>query len=159
MHVKALPVWHPAFIVATWFGSGLLPRLPGTWGSLAALPFAWGIASVGGARALGLAIALLFLLGWWASAIYVERLQLDDPGSIVVDEVAGQWFVLLLAPPDLLLYFAGFVLFRLFDILKPWPAGWADRYVKGGLGVMLDDMLAAVYGLIIMSVIVWWSGQ
>lgn len=158
MHVKALPAWHPAFLLATWFGAGLLPKLPGTWGSLAALPFAWWLASAGGVPALGLAVALLFLLGWWASSIYVERLQLDDPGSIVVDEVAGQWLVVLLAPPDVLFYFAGFILFRIFDILKPWPVGWADRYVKGGLGVMLDDILAAAYGLAILSVIVWWSG-
>lgn len=148
-----MPPWHPALLLATWFGSGLLPRIPGTWGSLAALPFAWVIQSLGGPLALGLAIIAVFLIGWWASEVYVRRAGLDDPGAVVIDEVAGQWLVLLLVPPSLWMYFIGFLLFRVFDILKPWPVSWADRYVKGGLGVMLDDILAALYGFAAMTVL------
>lgn len=128
--IRHLTPWHPAFLIATWFGAGLLPRVPGTWGSLAALPVAWIIVLAGGWTALAAAAALLFLLGWWASAAYVDALQLDDPGAIVVDEVVGQWLVLLVVPHDILLYLLAFILFRVADIAKPWPARWADRYVK-----------------------------
>jgi phosphatidylglycerophosphatase A len=150
---RATSLRDPAFLLATWFGAGLLPKAPGTWGSLAALPFAWIIASLGGPWALGLATVVVSLVGWWAAERVVRQTGIDDPGLIVIDEVAGQWLVLLLCPPNLWLYAAGFALFRLFDITKPWPAGWADRSVGGGLGVMLDDLLAAIYGLAILGVI------
>ncbi len=142
---------HPAFWLATWFGSGLAPKAPGTFGSAAALPFAWGLMWLGGVPALAAGIVVVFLLGWWASEVYVRRAGIDDPGSIVIDEVAGQWLVLLAAPLDPVWYLLGFLLFRLFDIAKFWPASWADRVVKGGLGVMLDDVLAALYGLALMA--------
>lgn len=149
-----MPAWHPAALLATWFGSGLLPWLPGTWGSLAALPFAWLLHMAGGPLALGLASAVVFALGWWAAEVYVTRAGIDDPGAIVVDEVVGQWLVLLLLPRDLWLYALAFIAFRVFDIAKPWPVRWADRYIKGGLGVMLDDVLAALYGLAVMAALV-----
>ncbi|HTH16569.1 MAG TPA: phosphatidylglycerophosphatase A [Magnetospirillum sp.] len=148
--------WHPAALAATWFGAGLLPKAPGTWGSLAALPFAWGLAKLGGAPLLLAASLACFLAGWWASAVYVRRTGVDDPSEVVIDEVAGQWLVLAAAPTDLLAYAVGFALFRLLDITKPWPARWADRHVHGGLGVMLDDMLAAAYGAAAMAVFVLW---
>jgi len=137
----------PAALIATWFGAGLLPRAPGTWGSLAALPFAWAIAAYGGWIALAAASAALFAVGWWASARTVAATGVGDPGFIVVDEVVGQWLVLLPVPPEPLAYALGFALFRVADITKPWPVSWTDRKVKGGFGVMLDDALAAVYGL------------
>jgi len=140
-----LTLRHPAVLLATWFGTGLLPRAPGTWGSLAALPFAWFIHGVAGPFGLAAAVVVVFAVGVWASDVYVRRAGVADPGAVVIDEVAGQWLVLVVVPPDLLLYGLGFVLFRLADIVKPWPASWADRTIKGGLGVMLDDVLAAVY--------------
>ena len=151
-----IPAWHPAFLAVTWFGSGLLPKAPGTWGSLAALPFAWGLARAGGWPLLLAASLVCFLVGWWASAVYVRRTGEDDPSEVVIDEVAGQWLVLAAAPTDPLFYAVGFALFRVLDITKPWPARWADRNVHGGLGVMLDDMLAAAYGAAVMAVIVLW---
>lgn len=144
---------HPAFIAATWFGAGLLPGAPGTWGSLAALPFAWALAVWGGPWALAAAAAACFGGGWWASAVYVRRTGIDDPQEIVVDEVAGQWMVLAFVPPDPVLYAVGFVVFRVLDIWKPFPAGWADRHIEGGLGVMTDDALAAFYGTALMAVV------
>lgn len=143
---------HPAALLATWFGAGLLPKAPGTWGSAAALPFAWLIMAWGGAGALLAASATCFAAGWWASAVYVVRTGADDPGEVVIDEVAGQWLVLALAPLDPLAYLVGFGLFRLFDVWKPWPVGWADRSIGGGLGIMLDDMIAGGYGLIGMAI-------
>ncbi len=142
----ALPLSHPACLLATWFGSGLLRPAPGTWGSLAALPFAWIIAYFGGPIALATATVLVFALGCWAGGVYERAGGDKDPGVVVIDEVAGQWLVLIAAPLDPWYYFAGFVLFRICDIFKPWPANWADRKLSGGLGIMMDDILAALYG-------------
>ncbi|TAN64616.1 MAG: phosphatidylglycerophosphatase A [Magnetospirillum sp.] len=148
---------HPAALAATWFGTGLLPKAPGTWGSAAALPFAWGLMTLGGRPLLLAATLVCFLVGWWASAIYVARTNAADPGEVVIDEVAGQWLVLSMAPLDPVAYLAGFALFRLFDVWKPWPIGWADDSIGGGLGVMVDDILAAGYGLVgmILLGLVW----
>ncbi len=145
-----ISVLHPATLVSTWFGAGLMPKAPGTWGSAAALPFAWGLMSMGGPVVVLAAIVACFMIGWWASSVYVRRTGAEDPGEVVIDEVAGQWLVLLAAPLDPLSYLVAFVLFRLFDIWKPWPVRWADRRVGGGLGIMLDDILAGLYGLGLM---------
>ena len=136
---------HPAVLVGTWFGAGLLPRAPGTWGSLAALPFAWGLHQGLSTAGLAVAAVIVFAAGLWASGVYASHAGGGDPGAVVVDEVVGQWLVLLAVPSDVLLYAIGFVLFRIADIAKPWPVSWADRSVKGGLGIMLDDVLAALY--------------
>jgi phosphatidylglycerophosphatase A len=142
----------PATLIATWFGCGMLPGAPGTWGSLAALPFAWAIVRTGGPPALLAAATALFLLGWWAAGATARALGLKDPGVIVVDEVVGQWLTLVVAPFDPVGWAAGFVLFRLFDIVKPWPVRWADRRVPGGLGIMLDDALAALYAAAVLVI-------
>lgn len=141
---------HPVVLAATWFGSGLLPGAPGTWGSLAALPFAALIHVFCGGVGLAVAAVLAFLVGWMASNAFLAAGRSgdgtkNDPREIVIDEVAGQWLVLAVVPPDVLLYTLGFLLFRVFDVMKPWPAGWIDRRLKSGLGVMLDDVAAAVY--------------
>lgn len=145
---SALPLspWHPAALVATWGGVGRLPKAPGTWGSLAALPFAWGLYHWGGGMAVLAAAVLCAFAGWWAAARYVRGSGLGDPQEIVVDEVAGQWLVLAAVPADPLHYCVGFMLFRLLDITKPGPIGWADRSIGGGLGVMADDVLAGLAG-------------
>jgi phosphatidylglycerophosphatase A len=134
-----------ATLIATWFGAGYAPVAPGTIGSLAALPFAWGIAALAGHWALIPAAIVLFFLGWAAADRVAAASPDPDPQIIVIDEVAGQFLTLAVAPPDLLAYGLGFALFRAADILKPWPASWADRHIGGGLGVMLDDVLAAPY--------------
>ncbi len=152
----ALPRSHPASLLATWFGAGLLPKAPGTWGSLAALPFAWGLWQVGGALALGIATIVVSLVGWWAAARFVQATGIRDPSVVVVDEVAGQWLTLLAATPaEPWTYLAGFLLFRLFDIKKPGPIGWLDRHVEGGLGVMADDILAGLFALICLGLVRW----
>jgi phosphatidylglycerophosphatase A len=149
---------HPAALLATWFGVGLLPKAPGTWGSLAALPFAWFIRDGFGAVGLAVAAAGFFVVGLWAASVYIHRAGEADPGAVVIDEVAGQWLVLVMVPPDLVLYAAGFVLFRIADIFKPWPASWIDRTVKGGLGVMLDDTAAALYAGVALYALSRWMG-
>lgn len=147
------------FVAATWFGSGNLPWAPGTWGSLAALPFAWAILWFGNPTVLLGATAVVFAVGWWASIVYMNETGKSDPDPVVIDEVAGQWLALLPAAAGIWWHWlVGFLLFRLFDIVKPWPVGWADRRVKGGLGVMLDDILAAVYAGLTLYVIIVATG-
>lgn len=146
--------FHPAYILATWFWAGRIPKAPGTWGSLAALPFAWIIADTFGPLALLAAAALLFPIGCWASAAYAEGIDRKDPGSAVIDEVVGQWMVLAILPLDPIAYAIGFALFRLFDIAKPWPVSLADRKLNGGFGIMADDVLAGLYGMMVAALIV-----
>ena len=141
---------NPGVLMATWFGSGYLPKAPGTWGSVAALPFAWAIVNFGGYWALAVASVAVFVVGIWASNVYMSKTGTHDPGAIVIDEVAGQWIVLLAAPLDPAAYFLGFVLFRVFDVLKPWPISWADNNIDGAWGVMMDDVLAGVTGLAVL---------
>lgn len=157
----------PAVVLATWFGAGLLPKAPGTWGSLAALPFAWILHAADGWPGLAIAVAVCFAVGVWASNGYLAAMTGeggDDPAPVVIDEVAGMWLTLLPAAflmpdgPDWIVYAIGFALFRLTDIFKPWPASWADRRVKGGLGIMLDDLLAAVYAAVALAVVITWGG-
>ncbi len=135
-------------LLLSWFGAGLSPKAPGTAGSLAALPFAWIIVTTGGASGLFIASIVAFALGW-AIIATTPGLE-DDPGWIVIDEVAGQWLTLVLVPADLVLYAIGFLLFRLFDIFKPWPIKTIEKRTPGALGVMLDDMVAALCAGIIL---------
>ncbi len=142
-----LPLHHPAALIGTWFGAGRLPMMPGTWGSVAALPFAWGFHSVWGAKGLLIAAAVVFAAGLWASWVMARNLGEPDPGEIVVDEVVGMWITLAFVPPSFMLYAIGFALFRVFDIFKPWPVSWAERELAGALGVMADDVVAGGYAL------------
>ncbi|MEQ9144722.1 MAG: phosphatidylglycerophosphatase A [Parvibaculaceae bacterium] len=149
-----------ATLIATWFGSGWLPKAPGTWGSLAALPFAWAIVAAGAPPpALCVAALLLLPLGAWAAAVHSSRLGTHDAGEIVVDEIAGQWLVLAAAPLSPLGWFAAFLLFRLFDIVKPWPISWMDKHIGGGWGIMLDDVAAGVFGAVTLWIIVYFAGS
>ena len=121
--------------------------MPGTWASLAALPCAWVLRSWLGAWGLAAGAGAALVAGCWASARVVQQSRASDPGYIVIDEIAAQWLVLAALPLDWRLYLAAFLLFRLFDIWKPFPIGWLDRSVKGGFGIMLDDVMAAIYAL------------
>jgi phosphatidylglycerophosphatase A len=134
----------------SWFGSGYSPKAPGTAGSLAALPFAWGIATLWGPYALIIAGLAVAAIGWAAAAATPEAQA--DPGWVVIDEVAGQWLTLAVVPPDLLLYFVGFIAFRFFDILKPWPVNTLEQRVPGALGVMIDDVAAAIYAAAVLYI-------
>jgi phosphatidylglycerophosphatase A len=142
-----LPKRHPAILIATWFGIGLIPVAPGSCGSLAALALAWAIRSAAGIAGLALSWGIVLIAGCWAAGRVANASGLRDPGIIVVDEVAGQLLVLFAAPPNAVVWGLALLLFRLFDIWKPWPVRWADRHLKGGFGIMLDDLLAAGYAL------------
>jgi phosphatidylglycerophosphatase A len=133
-------------------GIGLLPVAPGTWASLATLPCGWLIGAHAGVFGLLAAGAIVFALGWWASDRLTRASGVGDPGFVIIDEIAGQLLVLAAAPRDWRWYGAAFLLFRLFDIWKPFPVSWCDRNVKGGFGVMLDDVVAALYALMLLGV-------
>lgn len=148
---RRLPLSHPAMLVATLAGIGFIPRAPGTFGAFAAVPFAWLIARGWDAGGLAVAASLLFLLGWWPASVATRFLG-KDPRVVVVDEAAGQWLTLAAAPLDPWFYLAGFALFRVFDVWKPWPVRWADQRIGGGLGVMLDDVLAALYAASVLLI-------
>ena len=135
-----------ASIIAHWFWSGKIPKAPGTWGSLAALPPAWFLVNLFGSPILLIgAAALLLPLGVWASARHSEKLGTHDAGEIVVDEVVGLWIALAVAPYSLAGWVAAFLFFRFFDILKPWPINRLDARVTGGWGIMLDDVVAGLF--------------
>ncbi|MBX3497187.1 MAG: phosphatidylglycerophosphatase A [Parvibaculum sp.] len=139
---------HPVVLVATWFGAGLIRPAPGTWGSLGAVPFAFVIVYFLGAPALALAALAAFAAGIWASERYCAASGTEDASEVVIDEVAAMWLVLAALPMSPVNWLAGFALFRLFDIWKPWPIGAVERRFKGGFGVMADDVVAAIYAVI-----------
>ncbi len=150
------PFWPPwrdgATFIATFGGTGLLPRAPGTWGSLAALPLGWLILEAFGWRGVIAASLLVAFLGWWASRAVLARTGLKDPGAIVIDEVAGQLLCLTVVRTELWHFALALAMFRVMDILKPFPANLVDRKVGAGLGVMADDVVAAVYALAVTAV-------
>ena len=148
-------------LIATFFYVGLLRPAPGTWGSAAAIPLIYLLHRFTGFPGVAVAGIAAFVLGWWATAGYTRGTGIHDPSEVVIDEVAGMFVTL--APVSAGLWFAGvaphvfpypgwvagFLLFRLFDIWKPGPIGWADR--RGdALGVMLDDIIAGVFAAILV---------
>lgn len=180
---KNISFWHPAMLLGTWFGAGLSRWAPGTVGSTAAIPFGILILFFYGSNILLLASLICFVIGCWACEIYGRRTDKKDASELVIDEVAGMWlvmwgcmplmpqflaklYIILLqpqefVPSDTAHYFNLLALaycffgFRFFDIIKPWPASWADRKVKGGFGVMLDDIFAALFPVILFWISYW----
>jgi phosphatidylglycerophosphatase A len=141
-------VSHPAHFIALGFGSGLAPKAPGTFGTLAAFPLFWLLTALNGDIGTQVVIvAAASLLGIWVCEITGQNLGVQDSGHVVWDEIVAFVLVLIFTPFSVVWMTYAFGLFRLFDIWKPFPIGWLDTRVKGGLGVMLDDLLAAGYAL------------
>ncbi len=132
--------------IALGFGSGLAPVAPGTFGTLAALPLALALLALPETLFWPL-LAGLFAVGVGVCAAASRELGRADPGSIVWDEMVAMWLVLACVPPSWPWWLAAFALFRIFDIAKPWPIRALERRVGGGLGIMLDDLVAAVFAL------------
>jgi len=142
---------HPAHAIAFGLGVGLVPKAPGTAGTLLAFPLYWALVPGIGPYAFLGAIAVLFLIGVWASAHTGHALGKADHGGIVCDEVVAFLLVLFFTPAQPLWQAGAFLLFRLFDILKPPPIRHFDRSIRNGAGVMLDDLLAAFYTLLCLA--------
>jgi phosphatidylglycerophosphatase A len=143
----------PAGWIACGFGSGLTPKAQGTFGSLAAI-LPWLLLRGLSVPAWLAVIVVAFAIGVWACDVAGRVIGVDDHRSLVWDEFVGLWITLL---PALLapwwVAVAGFALFRLFDVWKPWPIAWFDRRVKGGFGVMLDDAIAGVFAGIVLYLV------
>lgn len=141
--------WH---LIATGFGSGLAPKAPGTFGSLAAVPLCM-LLIYAPLYVQITAAVLTFLIGIKAASETEKAMGMHDNSSIVIDEFAGMFIAVIAFPHNIMYAFGAFVLFRLFDILKPWPVSLADKKIKGGLGVMVDDVLAGLMALACAHVI------
>lgn len=132
---------NPVHLLAFGFGSGLASRAPGTFGSIAAIPLI-AVAAMSNTVIFGIVALLIAVLGIWVCHKATKDLGIHDHASIVWDEISGMFIAFIAVPISVHSVLLGLLLFRCFDILKPWPVSWADRRVKGGLGIMLDDWLA-----------------
>ncbi|HEV7778446.1 MAG TPA: phosphatidylglycerophosphatase A [Luteibacter sp.] len=150
---------HPAGWIACGFGSGLAPKAQGTFGSLAAV-LPWLLLRETPVAIYLLVLLAAFVLGVWACDVAGRLLGVDDHRSLVWDEFVGLWIALLpaVAAPWWAVV-VGFGLFRLFDVWKPWPIGWLDRRLKGGLGVMIDDVVAGLFAAIVLALLLMGSSR
>ncbi|MBT3348121.1 MAG: phosphatidylglycerophosphatase A [Thiotrichales bacterium] len=153
MKVSAQTIFSsPTHLFAFGFGSGLAPIAPGTAGTLAAIPIYLLIEGLSLPLYLGF-ILISFLFGVVICGRTGDALGEHDHGGIVWDEFVGFWITMIAAPSGWIWIALGFILFRIFDIWKPWPINWADQKVAGGLGVMLDDVIAGVYAALFLQII------
>ncbi len=140
--------------IATGAYSGYLPIAPGTWGSAVGV-LLWSVLARLSLAPYWAVVGVLFILGVISAGAAEKIVDRGDPGLVVIDEVVGQLIALGFAPLHPIAALAGFVLFRLFDILKPFPANWVDNYLHGGLGIMLDDVVAGCYALLVLQLGLW----
>ena len=158
---KIIPVSflkNPVHFISLGFGSGLMPKAPGTFGTLAAIPVYLLLTNLSFTWYL-FATLLVTLLGIAACQYTSDKLNVHDHPGIVIDEIAGYLITMIAAPLNPVWIFTGFILFRIFDILKPWPISWLDKKIQGGLGIMLDDIVAGFFALICLQVIIYSAGQ
>jgi phosphatidylglycerophosphatase A len=142
----------PVHLLAFGLGSGLLPKAPGTWGSLATALVFWWFAPIDISVLLSIAV-VLFVAGIWICGTSAKRLGVHDHSGIVLDEVVGMLLTLAVVRPEPQWIAVGFIAFRVFDIWKPWPIRDVDHSLSGGLGIMLDDVLAAGYAALVTFVL------
>ena len=138
------------YLLAFGLGSGLVPKAPGTAGSLVALVLFFPLHALGTLAYLGI-VALALTAGVFICDHVARELGIKDPASIVLDEFVGLWIALTCLPDGWYWALVGFCLFRLFDIAKPWPVGWLDKHLEGGLGIMMDDVAAGIYALVVLQ--------
>jgi len=142
----------PVHLLAFGFGSGLAPKAPGTFGTLAAVPL-YLLLNQLPLGAYALALIVLFGFGIWICDKTAKDLGVHDHGGIVWDEFVGYWITMLAAPPQWWWIVVGFVLFRFFDIVKPFPISWLDKRVHGGIGIMLDDAVAGSFAWLCLQLL------
>ncbi len=144
----------PVHFLAFGFGTGLAPFAPGTFGTLPGILLFWLTLDSGLYVQLGVAVAIV-AAGVWLCGESARRLGVHDHGGIVWDEIAGMYLVLFFAPSTVYGWIAAFVLFRVMDIVKPWPIRDLDHSIGGGLGIMLDDLAAALYAALLLVLYGW----
>ena len=152
LDLKRKVMTNPVHILAFGFGSGLAPFAPGTFGTIMAIPIYLLMLKLSLPIYL-LLVAIVCVMGIWICDKSSEMLGVHDHSGIVWDEFAGFFITMIAAPAGWIWIIAGFALFRLFDIWKPWPISWLDKKVEGGLGIMLDDIVAGIYASICLQLI------
>lgn len=156
MNKAPASIWrNPVHFLAFGLGSGASPWAPGTAGTLAAVPLYFLLAQLPLPYYLAM-LLITFVIGCWLCGKTSADLGVHDHGGIVWDEFVGYWITMLALPISWTWALAGFVLFRIFDILKPWPIRWIDKKVQGGFGIMLDDVLAAIYAGGLLHLAYYW---
>jgi phosphatidylglycerophosphatase A len=149
---------HPIHFLSLGFGTGLAPKAPGTFGTLVGLPIFWLISSYS-LNAQLILIMVLFVLGIYFCQVTGDALGVSDHGGIVWDEIVAMMLVLTFTPIHWFWWIVAFALFRLFDIWKPFPIRQLDANLKGGFGVMVDDLLAAIYAILVLKALIWMNFQ
>jgi phosphatidylglycerophosphatase A len=156
MNTKTIPVSilkDPRHLLSLGFGSGLLPWAPGTFGTLVAIPLYFLLVQYTNVQVYLIVCSSALVLGFYLCEFTTRALGVQDHPAIVWDEIVGFLITMLFIGPSLISVTLGFFLFRLFDILKPWPISVIDSRIKGGIGVMLDDVIAGVFALVCMHLI------
>ena len=149
-NIKISELKNPLVFLALGFGSGLAPRAPGTAGTLVALPLYYFMAQLPLLHYL-MITAVLFIIGVWLCGYTASKLGVHDHPGIVFDEIVGYLITMIAVPFSWPMLLAGFVLFRFFDAVKPWPISWCDKNLHGGFGIMFDDVLAGLASLILLQ--------
>ena len=150
----SIPLTDPGHLLSLGLGTGLMPRAPGTWGSLLAIPLFVVIDPYGQVAYIAV-VAALFCAGVYLAGRTARALGVHDHGAIVIDEIVGMLVTWIAIAPGWFTVIAGFVLFRVFDIVKPWPIQRIDRDVEGGMGIMLDDLIAGAMAAVVLQVLVY----
>jgi len=154
--VKVEPNWfNPIHLLALGFGTGAAPKAPGTCGTLVAVLIYWPLSQLSPEHYL-LMLLVTSVMGIYICGQTAKDLGVHDHGSIVWDEFVGFWITMFAAPVGWVWVVVGFVLFRFFDIIKPWPISWIDKNITGGFGIMLDDVIAGVMAAGVLQGIAWW---
>lgn len=154
--MAALNLKNPLHCMAVGFGSGYAPKAPGTFGTAAAaICYVILMMNAWNTSVYLWFLLITFVIGCWCCQVATKAIGVQDHGAIVWDEFVGFWITMLAAPAGFWWVLAGFCLFRVFDIIKPWPIRWFDRYVKGGIGIMIDDVVAGIFALVIMQLLKW----
>ena len=138
--------------IATGLGLGKMPFAPGTWGTLLAFPIHYLISSLS-PTGYWLSLGIIILVAIFTAGSAEKIMDKPDPGAVVIDEVAGMLIALIYAPAGIIPWVIAFVLFRFFDIVKPFPVNFFDQRFHGGLGIVLDDLMAGIYALICMQIL------
>jgi phosphatidylglycerophosphatase A len=146
----------PVVFIAVGFGSGLSPIAPGTAGTVLTVPLVYFLQQQP-LLVYGLVTMFVLLTGSWVCGYAAKKLQVHDHSSIVYDEIAGFLITMFMVPASWTLLLAGFVLFRFFDAVKPWPISWFDKNLHDGFGIMFDDIVAGVMSLICLTMIQYWN--
>ncbi len=137
--------------IATGAWTGYLPKAPGTWGSVLGVAIWFGLHNLRLNHYLAV-IGILFIVGTICAGAAEKIVDRGDPGLVVIDEIVGQLIALIAVPLNPFAVVAAFVLFRIFDILKPFPVNWLDQHIHGGMGIMLDDVMAGCYALFVVQI-------